>query len=217
VTGYDLEQADEFVADYDNSALRYGWHTPEVLFGLMHHRLAPGQSVLDLGIGTGLSAVPFAKAGLEVYGLDGSQKMLDRCAAKCIAAQLRKHDICAAPIPYGDNSVDHVVASGVFHLIGELGELFCEAARVMRGDGAFGFSLEVLESGRISEGKLSGDGVLETRNEKSGVIAYLHSHSLIEDLVNRAGLEIEKTLDYVAYRKTDWADERSFRAYVACS
>ena len=143
--------------------------------------------------------------------------MLDRCAAKGIAAQLRKHDICAAPIPSGDDSFDHVVASGVFHLVGELGELFCEAARVMRGAGAFGFSLEVLESDRIAKGKLVRDGVLETRNEKSGVISYLHSHSLIEELLNRAGLEIEKTLDYVAYRKTDWSDERSFRAYVARS
>jgi predicted TPR repeat methyltransferase len=210
-----LEQTDEFVADYDNSARQYGWYTPEVLFGLMHERIEPGQEILDMGIGTGLSAVPFSKAGLEVYGLDSSHKMLDRCAAKGIAAELKQHDISSVPIPYDDDSFDHVVASGVFHLIGELGDVFCEASRVMRRGGAFGFSLELLESDRISEGKLVSYGLLETRNETSGVIAYLHSHSLIEDLVSRAGLAIEKTLDYVAYRKTEWADERSFRAYVA--
>ena len=80
MTERDLEQPDEFVAEYDESARKYGWYTPEVLFGLMHEHLTAGDRLLDLGIGTGLSAVPFAKAGLVVCGLDGSRKMLNRCA-----------------------------------------------------------------------------------------------------------------------------------------
>lgn len=215
MTERNFEQADEFVADYDNSARQYGWYTPEVLFGLMHERIEPGQEILDMGIGTGLSAVPFSKAGLAVFGLDGSRKMLDRCTEKGITAELKQHDISSVPIPYDDDSFDHVVASGVFHLIGELGDTFCEAARVMRRGGAFGFSLEVLRDDRICEGSLLSDGLLEARNRKTGVVAYLHSHNLVEGLLKRAGLEIAKTLDYVAYRKTDWANERSFRAYVA--
>jgi predicted TPR repeat methyltransferase len=181
----------------------------------MHEHLEQGHELLDLGIGTGLSTVPFARAGLVVCGLDGSQKMLNQCAAKGIAAELKKHDICSGPIPFDDDSFDHVVASGLFHLIGELGDVFSEVARVMRGSGAFGFSLEVLQPDLTSEGNLLTDGLLEIKNEVSGVVAYLHSHNLIKGLLEKTGFRITKTLDYVAYRKTDWADERSFRAYVA--
>lgn len=210
-----FDHTDEFVDDYDNSARKYGWHTPEVLFGLMFEHLESGQTVLDLGIGTGLSAVPFAKAGLEVCGIDGSPKMLDRCAARGITADLKQHDICSVPIPYRDDSFDHVVACGVFHLLGELGGVFSEVARVMRGGGIFAFSVELFVPERVSEGTLVQNGLLEMRNEKSGVRSYLHGHSLMEQLLANAGFTIGKTLDHVAFGKTDWADERSFRAYVA--
>lgn len=210
-----MDPTDEFVADYDNSARKYGWHTPELLFGLMHEHLEVDQTILDLGIGTGLSAVPFAKAGLRVFGIDGSPKMLGRCRTRGITAELKQHDIRSVPIPYADDSVDHVVASGVFHLIGELGDVFVETARVMRGGGVFAFTVELFEDDRIQEGRLISDGLLEMRNKKSGVFSFLHSHSLIQDLLERNGFSIEKTLDYVAFLKTDWADERTFRAYVA--
>jgi SAM-dependent methyltransferase len=44
--------------------------------------LAGGGSVLELGVGTGRLALPLAAAGLRVHGIDASQEMLDRLAAK---------------------------------------------------------------------------------------------------------------------------------------
>jgi len=41
----------------------------------------PGGSVLELGVGTGRLAVPLARAGLRVTGVDSSPAMLDRLAA----------------------------------------------------------------------------------------------------------------------------------------
>jgi SAM-dependent methyltransferase len=44
--------------------------------------LADGGRVLELGVGTGRLALPLAAAGLEVHGIDSSEAMLQRMAAK---------------------------------------------------------------------------------------------------------------------------------------
>jgi ubiquinone/menaquinone biosynthesis C-methylase UbiE len=53
------------------------WHGHEALFGMMFEYVLPGQPILDIGIGTGLIAALFKKAGLEVYGIDISGEMLE--------------------------------------------------------------------------------------------------------------------------------------------
>jgi ubiquinone/menaquinone biosynthesis C-methylase UbiE len=67
-----LKMSDDYASDYDESARSMHWHGPEVLFGLMYEYLKKGQSLLDVGIGTGLSARFFYQAGLQIYGVDGS-------------------------------------------------------------------------------------------------------------------------------------------------
>ena len=44
-------------------------------------RLAPGGSVLELGVGTGRLAIPLAAAGMSVTGIDSSDGMLQRLAS----------------------------------------------------------------------------------------------------------------------------------------
>ena len=45
-------------------------------------RLAPSGAVLELGVGTGRLAIPLARAGLEVHGVDSSAVMIERLRAK---------------------------------------------------------------------------------------------------------------------------------------
>lgn len=52
---------------------------------------ADGGPVLELGVGTGRLAIPLAASGVEVYGLDTSQAMLDRLAAKPGGEQVHMH------------------------------------------------------------------------------------------------------------------------------
>jgi SAM-dependent methyltransferase len=44
--------------------------------------LAAGGSVLELGVGTGRLAIPLARAGLAVHGIDGSATMLEQLAGR---------------------------------------------------------------------------------------------------------------------------------------
>ncbi|MEO1336284.1 MAG: class I SAM-dependent methyltransferase, partial [Myxococcota bacterium] len=45
-------------------------------------KLADGGPVLELGVGTGRVAIPLAKRGLNVAGIDNSSDMLAKLAAK---------------------------------------------------------------------------------------------------------------------------------------
>lgn len=78
-------------AAYDGEAEASGWCGPEVAFGLACMYVQPGQSILDIGIGTGLGSVLFRKAGLEVHGMDISPKMLDECRSKGFTALIMRN------------------------------------------------------------------------------------------------------------------------------
>jgi len=211
----DFKQTDEFAPHYDEAVLKYGWHSPEVLFGLAFDWLNPGETLLDLGIGTGLSSVPFRKAGLNICGVDGSQKMLDHCASRGVAVELRQQDIRSTPLPFPDARFDHIIACGIFHLVGKLDDIFADVARLIRRTGTFAFTIEELIPDRLNEGELVETGLQKITNAESGIVSYLHSHSLMEKLLSQNDFHTTKTLDYLAYRKTPWANERTFRAYVA--
>jgi len=213
--GSAFKDADALAAQYDEAAKKYGWSAPEVLFSLVSDRIVVGECLLDLGIGTGLSAVPFKKAGLHVYGVDGSRRMLALCASRGVAIDLKEHDILSMPLPYADNQFDHICACGVFHLVAQIDDIFAEAGRMVRGSGTFLFTTEELKPDRAEGERLNDCGVLGVKNEKSGVTSYLHSHDLVERLLRGNRFTIAKTRDFVAYGKTDWADERTFRAYIA--
>ena len=131
---------DAYAADYDAQVVAYDCYLAEALFGLCYDLVQPAQSLLDLGIGSGLSAAPFARAGLRVAGMDFAPGMLDLCRAKGIAVDLRQHNLCHIPWPYDPASFDHAVCCGVFHFIGDLEPVFGAAADVLRPGGLFAFT-----------------------------------------------------------------------------
>ncbi|MDP9070179.1 MAG: class I SAM-dependent methyltransferase [Actinomycetota bacterium] len=69
--------------------------------------LAAGGGVLELGVGTGRLALPLAERGVPVHGVDASQAMLDRLAAKPGGAGL--------PVTVGDFA--EVCVPGRFSLV----------------------------------------------------------------------------------------------------
>ncbi|MBN1615611.1 MAG: class I SAM-dependent methyltransferase [Deltaproteobacteria bacterium] len=131
-------QNDAMVAAYDDEAEASGWFGPEVVFGLTYRYVQPGQSILDIGIGTGLGSVLFRKAGLKVHGMDISPKMLDACRSKGFTF-LRLHDLNKLPYPYDSESMDHAVCAGVLNFFSDLSSVFKETVRILRKGGLFAF------------------------------------------------------------------------------
>ena len=206
----------EFAAGYDKQAREYGWFCPELLFGLSYEYIKPGQNLLDVGIGTGLSASLFHKAGLQVYGIDGSPEMLEICAAKNIAKDLKQHDLRDIPLPYGDGFFHHVQISGVFHLLGDPAPLLGETARLLRDGGTLGFTYEQHKPGE-PEGYLESgtDGIWEKINEKSGVKSFRHETEYMKNLLKTNGLVLVKELEFLAFKASPWDKEKFFQACLA--
>jgi predicted TPR repeat methyltransferase len=140
-----------YAADYDRQVAAYGSCVAEALFGLCYEFVRPGQSVLDLGIGTGLSAALFAKAGLAVYGMDFSPAMLELCRVKGVAVGLTLHDVQATPWPYSAGAFAHVVCCGVLHFIPELETILGEAERVLQAGGLFAFTTKTPDSAALRQ------------------------------------------------------------------
>jgi len=181
----------EHAKEYDELAKKYLWFGNEAVFGLCYEFLTPGQTLLDLGIGTGLGSQLFHNAGLEVYGLDISQEMLDICEKKNIAKELLHHDLGKTPFPYDDNRFSFVISIGVLHFFKDLDNIFSETRRLLKENGTFAFS--------IADNEDESKDFIEKVDESWGAKFICHSRPYIEKLIERHGFQKLKELTFFGY------------------
>lgn len=104
--------------------------------------LANGGPVLEFGIGTGRLAIPLAERGLQVYGIDNSEAMLNRMWAKPGSSQIKAVvGDCTKDLVGEPNSFSLVfIAFTTLFLLGSQNtqvECFKNAARHLRTGGVF--------------------------------------------------------------------------------
>lgn len=145
-------QHDAYAAEYESQVEAYYCHITDALFGLTYEFTSPGQVLLDIGIGSGLSSQLFARAGLEIHGMDFSSEFLKLCREKRFCTSLTQHDVTRIPWPYPAHRFDHVVCCGVMHFIPDLEGIFAESARVLREGGLFTFTTRVEPPGAAVTG-----------------------------------------------------------------
>lgn len=198
-----IEVHDKSAGTYDNMSALVENHGHEVLFGLAYEYLSPGDTVLDIGIGTGLSSYLFHKAGLKVYGVDGSEKMLDICREKGFATELSLCDLVAERWPYEGEQFENAIACGVFHFYKELDVFFKETSRVMKKGGTFSFTVMVSEN-----------NLLQYNDTGSGILIYYHDDFRVIELLNEYGLGMLKCVTFFGYRTPDKKEKLIFRGYL---
>lgn len=204
-----LQQTNDFAPHYDEYIAQTHWYGTEMLFGLMFDYIKPEENLLDLGIGTGLSSLPFKKFGLNIYGVDGSEEMIKICLKKAITEDIREANLVEFKSPYGVAVFDHVISHGVFHLIGDLSAVFQEVSRSINKRGLFGFTIDEFKPDDNREYKPSPiEGVYTKVNEDSGIMVYKHSIDYIKSLLFNYKMEVKKQTEFLAYR-----DEQSEREY----
>jgi SAM-dependent methyltransferase len=89
---------------------------------------------LEIGVGTGRIALPFAGAGLDVVGIDLSLPMLSKLVAKPEAVPVAQADAIA--LPFADGTFGAAYACHVLHLIPPWRTALAEMVRVVRPGGA---------------------------------------------------------------------------------
>lgn len=201
--------------EYDNQARATNWFGPEVVFGLTYEFVRPGDCLLDLGIGSGLSSILFHKAGLQVFGLDGSREVLRVCKSKNFAEELKQHDLRNLPLPYPSQFCNHVVSIAVLNSFKELVPLFAEVARIMKAGGIFAFTVEEQKPGQEGSYAINRVDVSEKPKDGTAVRLYRHSEDYITCLLSRNGFVPLKTLEFVAFKYPAENKDIFFKAYVA--
>jgi ubiquinone/menaquinone biosynthesis C-methylase UbiE len=199
-----IEVHDRSADSYDNMSVLVENHGHEVLFGLAYEYLSLGDAVLDIGIGTGLSSYLFHRAGLKVYGTDGSEKMLGICREKGFATELSLCDLAAEKWPYEDEQFENAIACGIFHFYKELDIFFKEMSRVLKKKGTFSFTVMVSE-----------EGFMQYTDIGSGVSIYYHDDSRVIGLLNKYGLSMLKCVTFFVYKTSDKKEKSVFRGYLA--
>jgi predicted TPR repeat methyltransferase len=200
---------------YDAQAQATNWRGPEVVFGLTYEFVSAGETLLDLGIGSGLSSIPFHKAGLQIYGLDGSSEVLEVCRAKGFAAELKQHDLRDLPLPYPAGFFDHVVCVAVLNSFPDLAPLFAEVSRLLKPQGVFAFTVEEQKAGQTASYPINPVEVAENPKEDVAVLLYRHSAALIDNALERSGFTPLKALDFVAFAYPAEQRDVYFKAIIA--
>jgi SAM-dependent methyltransferase len=111
----------------------------ELEAGFLAERLPAGGRILDLACGTGRIAIPLARRGFEVAGIDISRRVLEIARSEAPTLDLRLGDM--RELPWDDASFDGVVnvwtAFGYFETQQEDERVVAEVARVLRPGGVF--------------------------------------------------------------------------------
>ena len=113
--------------------------TPEAarrITELLQRELDGRGNVLEIGVGTGRIAIPLARLGVDMTGIDLSRTMLDRLidnAGGNAPFPIAQGD--ASKLPFLDASFGAAIASWVLHLIPTWRDVLKELTRVIKPDG----------------------------------------------------------------------------------
>lgn len=132
-------------------ALAESYGTSPVIASLAHVLVelvdvSPGESVIDIGTGTGLALIAAAQSRElgPLVGLDRSLGMLKKASGRVAEADLVHVDLVradAALLPVRDASFDVALAASVWQFLGRSQEALAEWRRVLRPGGRLGFSV----------------------------------------------------------------------------
>ena len=202
--------ADFAKAFFDNLAGTFDKHlvqkldyaAPQVLAVTLHEMRADKAcipAVLDLGCGTGLMGQALAPhfRVTRLVGIDLSANMLREAEKRALYSEVIQGDI-AAVLSGRDEPFNLITAADVFIYMGDLAPVFTQAARLLRPDGLFAFSVEISPSDDI---ELQSNG------------HYRHGRSYIARLAAEHGFNIARAAD-APVRKEAGEDVMGYYVYL---
>lgn len=154
-------------------------------------RLAGGGTVLELGVGTGRLAIPLARSGCRVVGIDSSAAMLDVCARKCgeSSIDLIRGDMVTDP-PIGPFDAVLIAYNTIFSLPTpeRQAALFAAVASRLSPTGAFVVEAAVPDPQRAAGGTV---GVRSMHADR--VVLSIDLHHPDEQRVDGQFVELSET------------------------
>jgi predicted TPR repeat methyltransferase len=138
---------------------------------------------IDLGCGTGLAALAFAREVDHFTGVDLSPRMIERARASGLYAQLEVADMVEGLRGRPDASADLILAADAMVYLSDLAPVLREAARVLATGGLLAFTVETH----------GGDGVILGEG-----LRYAHGAAYVRGALSDAGLALSRLEDLSA-------------------
>lgn len=161
---------DSYSSQFDaHLTQKLGYNAPTLLSKMIkdHKGKDPFRKMLDIGCGTGLSAIELKESCTEIYGLDLSKKMLEEAKKKGIYHKTIYGD-AVEYLKQTTESFDLVVAADVFVYMGDLKNFFTQLKSKVSPGAMVAFSTETCEGEKF---ELCASG------------RYAHSRKYIETLM----------------------------------
>jgi phosphatidylethanolamine/phosphatidyl-N-methylethanolamine N-methyltransferase len=164
---------------------------PEQQFSTWREKLwaqVPEGRVLEVGVGTGKN-FPYHPPGVEVAGIDISQRMLQRAQQRAeeLGRTLELHQMDAQRLDFPDDSFDAAVATFVFCSVPDAVQGLRELGRVVKPEGR----ILLLEHVRINEPEVIGR-LMDLVDPLVLRLMGPHINRRTEQNVRRAGLQVER-------------------------
>jgi predicted TPR repeat methyltransferase len=178
--GYLRALFDGYAPQFDH-ALTSGFRAPELLFRALETAHATARmnfgSVLDLGCGTGLAALPFRPFSDWMFGVDLSRGMLAQARAKGLYDRLVESEILDFLVRETETGASYhlVIAADLFMYFDDLAPLLAAVAQVSASGGHVAFTVETHE----------GDGITVRET-----LRYAHDKAHVEASLASAGLKL---------------------------
>ena len=189
--GYVRALFDGYASGFDQALTEgLGYRAPDLLFNAVQAAHAEARvkfgSVLDLGCGTGLAALPFRPFSDWMVGVDLSAAMLAQARAKGLYDRLIESEVRAFLKDEAKIGAHYhlVLAADVFMYFDDLGPVLKATAQVVAPAGQLAFSVETHD----------GNGVLLRET-----LRYAHSEAHVRRSMAEAGLE-PVSLDFASTR-----------------
>jgi ubiquinone/menaquinone biosynthesis C-methylase UbiE len=126
------------------------WRSKSNAAVVAHAGVGPGDLVLDIGCGSGVSLDLARQAGAVVYGVDPSPAMVSRAARRVPQAILRQGS--AEKLEFADGQFTHVWTISSFHHWADTEKGIAEAFRVLGDRGTFLIVESKLKAGKEGHG-----------------------------------------------------------------
>ncbi len=181
-----LEFYKRFSARYDVIAEARLLTDPRTIFNAVSDFVTPAMKyVLDVGIGTGLSSLPFQEHDFQIEGVDGSEEMLRQCEDKGITKKLEKVDLEDGELPYDDDYFDITVSHATLYLVENSKALLREMIRVTCPGGLIAFTYEPSPDDQIRVRK--NDATFDLKDPRAVKTFALPPHN-VRDVFHQHGL-----------------------------
>jgi predicted TPR repeat methyltransferase len=163
-----------------------GYRGPALLFkAVLAARAAVGKPAffrrtVDLGCGTGLAAVAFARNVDRFAGVDLSPRMIEKSRATGLYAELEVDDMLNGLRSKPEASAELILAADAMVYVADLAPVLAEARRVLVSGGVVAFTTETHDA----EGVIIGEG-----------LRYAHGVEYVRASLQAAGLTLSRLED----------------------